>query len=66
VLRTYLEAFEWRLQGVDYAGAFAAKPARIALPPTMQGEAAGYARDGDFFLITTEGVGAPVHRIQST
>jgi hypothetical protein len=66
VVRTYLEAFEWRLNGTDYAGAFAAKPTRIALPPTGQGEAVAYLRSGDAFLTTSEGVGAPVYRVQSS
>jgi hypothetical protein len=65
VLRTYLEAFEWRLTD-DYKASFAAKPAKVALPPTKQGEAVGYTPDGDFFLVTTEGAGAPVFRIQSS
>jgi hypothetical protein len=66
VVRTYLEAFEWRLLGGNYKATFKAKPTKIALPKTVQGEAAGYTRDGTGFLVTSEGVGAPVHRISSS
>jgi hypothetical protein len=65
VLRTYLEAFEWPLFGSDYAASFAVGPARIELPPTFQGEAATYTNDGAAVIVTTEGVGGPVHRIRS-
>ncbi len=65
VLRTYLEAFEWRLSGSDYARAFAAPPVKIPVPAVLQGEAATYTNAGTAFLTTTEGVGGPVHRMQS-
>jgi hypothetical protein len=63
VLRTYLEAFEWPLSGGDYATAFAAPPHKIALPPTPQGEAIAYTRDGASLLTTTEGSHTPVYRL---
>jgi len=65
VLRTYLEAFEWRLAGSDYAGAFAAAPVKVALPATQQGEAATYMNDGNAIVTTSEGVNAPVYRVPS-
>jgi hypothetical protein len=65
VLRTYLEAFEWRLYGSDYAGSFAIQPVKVAVPPTSQGESATYTNGGAAFITTTEGVGGPVHRVDS-
>ncbi|HVE93879.1 MAG TPA: hypothetical protein VNB24_03085 [Acidimicrobiales bacterium] len=59
VLRTYVEALEWRVSD-SYAATFAAAPARIALPKTTQGEAITYTPGGGL-LTTTEGVRGPVH-----
>lgn len=63
VVRTYTDAYEWTVSGGDVAGAFAASPRRTPLPETTQGEAIAYDRDGTTLLTTSEGAGAPVHRL---
>ena len=61
VLRTYTDAYEWRVRDGDL-GATLTGPAdaRVPLPPTAQGEAIAYLPDGRL-VATTEGSGAPVH-----
>jgi hypothetical protein len=62
-VRTYTDLYEWTLEGTDVAAALQpTRPRqRTALPPTVQGEAAAYTRDGRSVLVSTEGKGAPVH-----
>ena len=61
VLRTYTDAYEWRVRDGDLAATFAAPPdARTPLPPTRQGEAIAYLADGRL-VTTTEGASSPVH-----
>jgi hypothetical protein len=67
VLRTYTEAFEWRIPDGDLRAALAETPTRIALPETPQGEAIAYTRRGDALITTSEkppGTDPPVYRIQ--
>jgi hypothetical protein len=45
-LRTYTDAYVWRLTGSDVPRALAARPERVALPPAPQGEAISFAGDG--------------------
>ena len=47
----------------DVAAAFAGEPTVTPLPPTEQGEGLAYARNGRSVLTSTEGRGAPVHRV---
>jgi hypothetical protein len=54
-LRTYTDAYIWRLAGSDVPRALAAKPERIALPPARQGEAISFAGDGRL-VVGTEGL----------
>lgn len=63
VVRTYVEAFEWTILDGDLAAAFAGTPERIVLPQTDQGEAISYSRDGSALFVTSEGLHAPVHRL---
>jgi hypothetical protein len=63
VLRTYTDLYEWAVPGEDVAAAFATEPVVSPLPPTRQGEAVGYGRDGRSVLVSSEGAGAPVHRL---
>jgi hypothetical protein len=63
VLRNYTAAYEWDVRGDDVAAALRARPARIALPGQPQGEAITYSRDGAALLISSEGVGQPVYRL---
>jgi hypothetical protein len=55
-LRTYTDAYVWRLTRSDVPRALAAKPQRIALPPAPQGEAISF--DGDRRLVVA-GEGVP-------
>jgi hypothetical protein len=67
VLRTYTEAFEWRIPDGDLGAALAETPTRIALPETPQGEAIAYTRRGDALITTSEnpgGTNPPVYKIQ--
>jgi hypothetical protein len=63
VLRTYSEAFEWRLDGGDVVQALKGTPTVTDLPPTDQGEAIAYDTDGRSWITTSEGKGAPVDRV---
>jgi hypothetical protein len=62
-LRTYTDLYEWPVDGDDVAGALAGEPVVTPLPPTFQGEAVAYTRDGGALLLTSEGRSAPVHRV---
>jgi hypothetical protein len=64
-LRTYTDLYEWRVADGDVAGAFDDDPLVVPLPPTSQGEALAYTRDGTALLTTTEGPSAEVHRVPS-
>jgi hypothetical protein len=63
VVRTYTDAYEWAVRDGDVAAAFAGEPTRTALPETEQGEAIAYDTDGRSWVTTSEGNGAPVHRL---
>lgn len=62
-VRTYTDLYEWAVEGDDVAGAFAGEPVITPLPPTAQGEGLAYAADGRTVLLSSEGRGAPVHRL---
>jgi len=62
-LRTYTDLYEWEIEGDDVAGAFGGTPAVTALPQTRQGEGLAYSSDGSAILVSSEGEGAPVHRL---
>lgn len=62
-LRTYTDLYEWPVRGDDVAAAVQGEPVVTPLPTTFQGEAVAYTRDGASLLLTTEGVGAPVHLV---
>jgi hypothetical protein len=64
-LRTYTDLYEWRVPDGDLAAAFATTPVVVPLPATVQGEGLAYTRDGTALLTSSEGVGAPVHRVPS-
>lgn len=65
VVRTYSDAYEWEVPDGDLLRALTvtAPRTRTALPPTAQGEAIGYARDSRTLWVSSEGTGAPVHRL---
>jgi hypothetical protein len=62
-LRTYTDLYEWPVTGDDLATALQGEPVVTPLPATFQGEAVAYTRDGSALLLTSEGTGAPVHRV---
>ena len=64
-LRTYTDLYEWTVEGDDVEGAFAATPTVTPLPATRQGEGLAYSADGKSLFISSEGAGAPVHRLAS-
>jgi hypothetical protein len=55
-LRTYTDAYLWRLSGSDVPAALKAKPARIALPAAPQGEAISFTTDSRQLVVAGEGV----------
>lgn len=66
VVRTYTDAYEWEVGegGVLDALTLTAPYARTPLPPTTQGEAIGYGADSRTLWVSSEGAGAPVHRLR--
>lgn len=64
VVRTYTDAYEWKIEGERVAAAFEKPPVHVPLPDTRQGEAITYLRDGSGLRISSEGAGAPVHLLR--
>lgn len=62
-LRTYTDLYEWAVEDGDVAAAFDGEPVVSPLPETRQGEGLAYAPDGRSILVSSEGEGAPVHRL---
>ena len=62
VVRTYVEAFEWKISG-GLARGLRKRPLRIPLPRTNQGEAIAYTLDGRSLVTTSEQLPAPVHLV---
>ena len=58
VIRTYTDAYVWRVHGGDVAGALRARPVRVPLPGQQQGE--GVAVVGSSLEIDSEGRDQPV------
>ncbi|MBA3410379.1 MAG: hypothetical protein H0U15_05950 [Geodermatophilaceae bacterium] len=66
-LRTYTDAYVWRLSGNDMAGALQANPmAIIALPDAPQGEAISFAADSRSLLLGGEGVNSVITAVPAT
>lgn len=63
-LRTYTDLYEWELGARDLATALRGTPTVTPLPPTPQGEGLAYSRDGSALLLSSEGVGTPVHLLR--
>ena len=51
-----------KAQDQDWADALAGEPIELEGPPSLKEEAVGFSRDGDFILVTTEGLPAPLYR----
>jgi MYXO-CTERM domain-containing protein len=66
VLRNYTAAYEWDVAGDDIPAALRGEPSRIPLPRQPQGEGITYSRDGQALLVSSEGVGQPVYRLDRT
>ena len=62
-LRTYTDLYEWPLEGDDVAKALEGEPTVTPLPETRQGEGLAYSADSRSILVSSEGEGAPVHRL---
>jgi len=63
VVRSYTDAYVFDVPGEDLVEAFAGTPTVVPLPATAQGEAVTWTRDGRALLTSSEGEGAPVHRV---
>jgi hypothetical protein len=64
VLRTYTDAYVWRVSGDDLVAALQDAPARrIPLPSTRQGEGIAFSADGTSLLTSTEGVPGAVYQV---
>jgi hypothetical protein len=59
-LRTYTDAYVWRLTGSDVVGALAGTPVRIPLPESPQGEAISFTADNQQLLVASEGLPSDV------
>jgi DNA-binding beta-propeller fold protein YncE len=60
-VRTYTDAYLWRVVDGDVAAALHAAPVRVALPPQPQGE--GIAVDGSRLLVNSEGRRSAVYAV---
>jgi hypothetical protein len=60
VLRTYTDAYLWRLEGSDVPGALAAQPVHVPLPESPQGEAISFADDDRRLVVASEGIPSDV------
>lgn len=55
VVRTYTDAYEYKVSGGNVVSAFAkGKPVRTPLPGEPQGEAITYSADGEYFITASE------------
>ncbi|MBI3910048.1 MAG: hypothetical protein HY320_03840 [Armatimonadetes bacterium] len=63
VVRTYANAYEWKVEQDDMAGAFRRQPVRIPLPAVSGGEAIAYSRNGRSLLTSSEGLNTPVYEL---
>jgi hypothetical protein len=61
-VRTYTDAYLWRVRNADLAAAVQARPVRVALPAQRQGE--GIAVDDNHLLVDSEGVGSAVYKVE--
>jgi hypothetical protein len=65
-LRTYTDAYVWRLSGSDVAGALSARPVRVALPRAPQGEAISFGADDRHLVVAGEGLPGDVSVVPVT
>ncbi len=62
-IRTYTDAYVWRVPGDDLAAALRGAPQVLPLAATKQGEAVTWSQDGTALLTSSEGVRAPVSEV---
>jgi hypothetical protein len=63
-LRTYTDAYVWKVSGDDLGAALLDAPARrIALPATRQGEGIAFSADGKSLLTSTEGLPGAINQV---
>ena len=65
-VRSYTDIYEFDLSSGDLGAALRGEPTVSPLPPTEQGEGLAYSRDGRSLLTSSEGRGAPVHRLTAS
>jgi hypothetical protein len=65
-LRTYTDAYLWPLAGSDVPAALGAKPVRIPLPDSPQGEAISFAADDRGLVVASEGSPGEVVAVSTT
>jgi hypothetical protein len=65
-LRTYTDAYVWRLSGSDVVRALGVAPVRIALPPAPQGEAISFNADDRHLVVAGEGLPGDVTAVPIT
>src|SRR3954464_8814249 len=65
-LRTYTDAYVWRLSGSDVVRALGVAPVRIALPPAPQGEAISFSADDRHLVVAGEGLPGDVTVVPAT
>jgi hypothetical protein len=68
VVRTYTDAYEWRVHQGRVGRAMHRKPTHVALPSQPQGEAIGYTRAGHDLLVSSEdpaGTSPPVYLVSA-
>lgn len=65
VVRTYTDAYEWKIPNHDVGASFRDKPAHLTLPPMRQGESAAYTQDGKTILFGSEKAESPIYEIAS-
>lgn len=63
VLRTYTDAYEWKIPRNDVAAAFRSRPVHLRLPAMKQGESAAYNREGTAILFGSEKKSSPIYEI---
>lgn len=65
VVRTYTHAYEWKLpQNQDWKNISWDSPHEWELPKSEQGEAICYSADGQEYFLSSEGVPAPIWKVE--
>ncbi len=68
ILRTYAQAYEWRLPaaaGANFDAIWSTAPTVVPTPIMLQGEAITYSPDGKSLLTTSEKAPAPIYELRA-